>query len=271
MGFRIGTRRIRLASDESGLKMSACRIMKCGIVPFCACQRCQRALATLRGSGAITDTLLLAEHPHTFAIGRNALPSHLIWDERECSDRGIAVCLADRGGGITYHGPGQLVAYPIIHLGEPPDLHRYLRNLEATVVLALAELGVEAQSRPGLTGVWVGDRKIASIGIKFSRGVARHGVSVNVTCDLSYFDGIVACGLEGVKQTSLASLGIDVSVEKVAETFAAAFCKVFALTPIDVESRFGNHSTASPQSFRTRRTQARCALDSRDHLQSWTR
>lgn len=246
--------------------MSACRIMKCGTVPYCACQRCQQALAALRVSGAITDTLLLAEHPHTFAIGRNALPRHLLWNERECSDRGIAVCPADRGGGITYHGPGQLVAYPIINLGEPPDLHRYLRNLEATVVLALAEFGVKARLQPGLTGVWIGNRKIASIGIKFSRGVARHGVSLNVTCDLSYFDGIIACGLDGVRQTSLGSLGIDVSVEKVAETFAAAFCKVFGLTPIDTGSRFWETSTRGAAKV-FERDEPRRAPKAREHLQ----
>ncbi len=206
--------------------------MKCGTVPFGAAQRCQRALAALRGFGTATDSLLLAEHPHTFAVGRNASPGHLLWKEPQLLDRGVLVRSADRGGGITYHGPGQLVAYPVLHLGKSADLHRYLRKLEAVVVLALSEFGVEARPLPGLTGVWVGDRKIAAIGIKFSRGVVSHGVSINVSCDLTYFDGIIACGLEGVKSTSLSSLGTNASVEQVADIFAAKFAEVFGLEPI---------------------------------------
>ncbi|MCL5292967.1 MAG: lipoyl(octanoyl) transferase LipB [Actinobacteria bacterium] len=207
--------------------MKPCLVVNCDIKRFDLVHACQRRLASLRANDLINDVLLLLEHPHTFSMGRSSKPAHLIWDDAERHRRGVALCEADRGGGVTYHGPGQLVAYPIIKLGKAPDLHRYLRNLEEALIATLGRLGVSALRVPGLTGVWVGKEKLASIGVKFARGVAWHGISINVSCDLSYFDGIIACGLSGFGQTSLATLGIRASVEDLGGILIAELGRVF--------------------------------------------
>jgi lipoyl(octanoyl) transferase len=178
------------------------------------------------------DTLLLLEHPHVFTIGRSGTGDHLLWDEDECRRRQVEVIWSDRGGDATYHGPGQLVGYPILdvrRLGH--DILTYLRTLETSLISYLAELGIESEpGGPGLTGVWSGGEKVAAIGVKMNHSVVSHGFALNLTTDLDYFDGIVPCGLVGKRATSVEKLGAGrVETETAARDFAASFGKAFGL------------------------------------------
>jgi lipoate-protein ligase B len=178
------------------------------------------------------DLLLLVEHEPVVTLGRGTRPGSLPLPPAELGRRGVAVVEVERGGDVTYHGPGQLVGYPILQLREHrEDLHWYLRQLEAVLITALGRLGVAAERRPGLTGVWTGGRKIASLGIHVKQWVTFHGFALNVNTDLRGFDLIVPCGIEGVVMTSVAAeLGrTDAGVlwedtrGLVVEAFAAGF------------------------------------------------
>lgn len=166
----------------------------------------QRALCRRRMAGELRqDLLLLVEHDPVVTLGRGARATSLPLGPAELMRRGMEVAEVERGGDVTYHGPGQLVAYPILDLREHrADLHWYLRQLEAAVIMGLAELGIEAERRPGLTGVWTGGRKIASLGIHVKQWVTFHGFALNVSTDLRAFDLIVPCGIPGVVMTSVA-------------------------------------------------------------------
>jgi lipoyl(octanoyl) transferase len=176
-----------------------------GLVPYHEGVRMQHTLRERRIAGAVTDTLLLLEHPPTYTRGRRSGADDLPMPEAFYRDKGIEVHATDRGGKLTYHGPGQLVGYPIMRID---DVHGYLRTMEDALIAALAEAGVHAHSRhdEGIdyTGVWVEDRKIASIGVHVSRGVTTHGFAVNVDVDLEPFSWVVACGLPNVAMTSIA-------------------------------------------------------------------
>jgi lipoate-protein ligase B len=150
--------------------------------------------------GEVGDVLLLLEHPPTYTLGRRSEPSDLPMGEDWYRIQGIEVEETDRGGRVTYHGPGQLVGYPIMRVTDVLD---YVRTMEQAVIRALADEGVQAEVRKGLTGVWAADRKIGSIGVHVSRGVTTHGFAVNVDCDLQPFEWIVPCGIEGVRMTSI--------------------------------------------------------------------
>ena len=173
------------------------------VVPYAEALAWQRALAQARLEGRLPhDVLLLLEHPPVLTLGRTACETHLLRRE------GIDVFEVERGGDVTYHGPGQLVGYPILDLaGYRKDLHWYLRTLEQALIDALAELGVAGARNPGHTGVWVrreeGVRKIASIGVHVKQWVTWHGFALNVTTDLAQFDRIVACGIRGVEMTTV--------------------------------------------------------------------
>lgn len=176
-----------------------------GTLPYRDALVLQRELRERRVTGELPDVLLLLEHPPVYTRGRRSDPSELALGEEFYRARGIEVVQTDRGGRVTYHGPGQLVGYPIMGVS---DVGVYLRTMEAALVAALADFGVEAHSRcaegPDYRGVWVHERKIASIGVHISRGVSTHGFAVNVDNDLAPFDWIVACGLPDVRMTSLA-------------------------------------------------------------------
>lgn len=189
----------------------------------------QRRLVGARIAGEIPDTLLLLEHPPVITLGRAGSAGHLLRTEAELEDRGVELVASDRGGDITFHGPGQVVGYAIVDLApRGRDLHRYLRDLETVVIRALAEFGVRAGRAEGLTGVWVGDAKLAAIGIRVSRWIAHHGFALNVRTDLSYFDLIVPCGIAGRSVTSMeALLGGPVDREAVEDALARAFEVVF--------------------------------------------
>ncbi|HEY2806304.1 MAG TPA: lipoyl(octanoyl) transferase LipB [Gemmatimonadales bacterium] len=192
---------------SSGAGTSATRgldVRTLGLVPYAEALDLQRALAEERIAGHIPDTLLLLEHPPVITLGRGTKNTSLPIDAESLRKRGIEVVEIERGGDVTYHGPGQLVGYPIIDLQQhTPDLHWYLRRLEAMLIAALGSLGIPAQPREGYTGVWTSGRKIASIGIHVRQWVTWHGFALNVTTDLSPFSLIVPCGIPDVVMTSV--------------------------------------------------------------------
>jgi lipoate-protein ligase B len=171
-----------------------------GQVPYLEGVELQSRLRERRQAGEIPDSLLLLEHPPTYTKGRRSERADLPMGEEWYWSQGIEVHGTSRGGRVTYHGPGQLVGYPIMRVG---DVIAFLRRIESAIITALADEGVEAEVREGLTGVWVGERKIGSIGLHVSRGVSMHGFAVNVDCDLQPFEWIVPCGIDGVRMTSL--------------------------------------------------------------------
>ncbi len=185
----------------------------------------------LRG-GDGPDTLLLLEHPHVFTMGRAASPDHLLWDERERARRGVEVVWSDRGGEATYHGPGQLVGYPIVDLARLGlTIPRYLELLEQSVIDYLEVLGIDSQpGDPGLTGVWSRGEKIAAIGIKLNRSIVSHGFALNLTTDLDYFEGIIPCGHAEKRPTSVEALtGRRIETETAAADYATHFERVFGM------------------------------------------
>ena len=239
-------------------------VVRCGIVPYEEARELQRQLEARRQRDEIPDVLLLLEHPPVYTRGRRSqaeeLPMGVEWYEAQ----GIEVRDTDRGGLVTYHGPRQLVAYPIVHLGAyGDDVHRYVRGLERAMIEALGEASVPAETIEGLTGVWVPRsgaasggrdentplwreivpsaqgkaRKIGSIGLHVSRGVTTHGLAINVNNDLQPFEWIVPCRIEGVAMTSLArGLGAEQDLEAFADTLVAAYGRVFAREPVARDS-----------------------------------
>ena len=199
----------------------------------------QRDLVERRQREEIPDVLLLTEHPPVFTLGKMADRDHLLEAPAQLADRGAEVIETDRGGDVTFHGPGQLVAYPIVHLaGWKKDVHAYLRALEAVAIETAASFGAAASRRDGLTGVWCcaggPPRKLASIGVRVSRWVASHGLAVNVTTDLGWFSHIVPCGIRNSATTSLAiETGRPLSLDAVADRLAVSFAGVLGrrITP----------------------------------------
>jgi lipoyl(octanoyl) transferase len=171
-----------------------------GVIPYADALALQHRLRIARQADAVPDILLLLEHPPVYTRGRRTLPGELPMGAAWYADQGIDLIDTDRGGRVTYHGPGQLVGYPIMRI---TDVIVYLRTMEDAIISALAEDGVSAGVRDGLTGVWVDDRKIASIGVHVSRGVTTHGFAVNVENDLRPFEWVVPCGIQGVRMTSI--------------------------------------------------------------------
>jgi lipoyl(octanoyl) transferase len=165
-------------------------------------------LAERRSAGEIPDTFVLLEHAPVFTAGRRAKPEELLWSAEEVAERDAEVHRVDRGGSFTFHGPGQLVGYPIVDLGHTPDAAAHLRRMEEVVIRAAADLDVALERRPDVqTGVWAGDRKVCAIGVRLLRArVTLHGFAINCNTDLSWFDGIVACGLPEHGVTSLSDL-----------------------------------------------------------------
>lgn len=179
-------------------------VRRLGVVPYREAWALQQDLAGARRTGSIPDTVLLLQHPHTYTIGRSGTRDHVFLSDAELSARGITCLEVDRGGDVTYHGPGQLVGYPILDLGPTPDVGRYLRLLEGSLIDVLADFGIAADRLAGYTGVWIGNRKIAAIGVKVAQGITTHGFALNVTTDLSLFSHILPCGIPDKGVTSMA-------------------------------------------------------------------
>jgi len=224
--------------------MQPCHVHILGLVPYQQAWDLQAQLAAQIAAGERPSTLLLLEHPHTYTFGRRGKADNLLWDDAELKRRNIAVHWVDRGGDVTYHGPGQLVGYPLLPLNvkglvagsqnDPSHLPRadyigYLRQLERMLILVLRRFGIEGKQINDLTGVWVEEAKIAAIGVKVdAHGITRHGFALNVNPDMSYWDGIIGCGLAGCTVTSLANLlSTPPSMPQVIQATVAAFGEVF--------------------------------------------
>lgn len=203
-----------------------------GLAPYAETLTLQRRLATLRAEDRLGDVLLLVEHPPVITLGRAGRKAHLRVPESSLAALGVEFCEVERGGDMTYHGPGQLVGYPILNLADyGRDVHRYLRQLEEVLIMTLSGFGITAGRLLGRTGVWVGESKIASLGIHVRRWVTRHGFALNVNTDLTPFTLIVPCGIQGVKTTSMAQeLPRPISVREVTTILTKCFEAEFGVS-----------------------------------------
>jgi lipoyl(octanoyl) transferase len=219
-------------------------VRRLGLVPYADGLEIQAEMVRRRRAGEIADTLLLLEHPHVITLGTGTHAENILITAEERAARGVELFEAGRGGDVTYHGPGQLVGYPILDLKpDRCDLHRYLRDLEETLIRVLGEFGLEAHRLEGLTGVWVGDRKVAAIGVRVSSGwITSHGFALNVATDLGFFGAIVPCGIQEHGVGSMESeLGRPVSMAEVEAAVERRFTE-----------EFGRSSPAGPAAERNR-------------------
>ncbi|MDE2179549.1 MAG: lipoyl(octanoyl) transferase LipB [candidate division NC10 bacterium] len=219
-----------------------------GLVPYADALTLQRRLATLRAEDRLGDVLLFVEHPPVVTLGRAGRKTHLRVQESSLASLGVEFFEVERGGDMTYHGPGQLVGYPILKLADHGrDVHQYLRQLEEVLIETLANFGITAGRSLGRTGVWIGESKIASLGIHVSRWVTRHGFALNVNMDLAPFTLIVPCGIQGVKVTSMAQeLSRPISIREVTAVLAERFEVEFgvSLAPTSLPELFSAKSRA---------------------------
>jgi lipoyl(octanoyl) transferase len=219
-----------------------------GTVPYADGVDLQKRLVEQRKIDAIPDQLLLLEHPPVITLGVKTREdrSHIIATPQTLEDEGVEVFESGRGGDVTYHGPGQLVGYPILDLRpDRCDVHRYVRDLEQMLIEAVAKFDVVADRTPGLTGIWVGDKKLAAIGVRIARWITSHGFALNITTKLEHFDLIVPCGIAGKGVTSLQELtGQAIEIQTVIPVLRDAFASVFER--IVVAPAVPAHSDARP-------------------------
>ncbi len=219
------------------MKLKNIKLCDIGLTEYGYAWELQKALHQDRVAGNISDTILFTEHFNTYTIGKSGGEDHLLAGEVELFHKGVSVYRIDRGGDITYHGPGQLVCYPILDLNNfYLDVHRYLRDLEEVVIRCLSHYGIKGHREPEFTGVWVDDEKICAIGVKVSRWVTMHGFAFNVNTDLSHFGRIIPCGIFHKGVTSLSELkgsprDMDSVKKLVAENIAEVFCAGVELVP----------------------------------------
>jgi lipoyl(octanoyl) transferase len=208
-----------------------------GQVPYEPARELQRRLEEARRRSEVPDLLLLLEHPPVYTKGRRSQPSELGMGEDWYRMQGIEVCESDRGGAVTYHGPGQLVGYPIVSLqAQRLGVAAYIERMEGLMIESLASWGIPARLRDGLTGVWAGDRKIGSIGVHVRRGITTHGFAVNVNNDLQPFEWIVPCGIEGCRMTSVCrELGAEQPMDEFMDVVADRFGQAYGRRMVDVD------------------------------------
>ncbi len=200
-----------------------------GEVPYEDAVAMQQRIRAARQAGTVPDVLLLLEHPPIYTKGRRTAHTDLPMGEEWYRTQGVEVYESDRGGSVTYHGPGQLVGYPIMRVHDVP---LYVHTMESAIIAALSDEGIDAEVREGLTGVWAGESKIGSIGVHVSRGVTTHGFAVNVDADLQPFEWIVPCGIEGVRMTSVyKETGRTGSMPRFRERVISRFAEAFELSP----------------------------------------
>ncbi len=231
--------------------MNECWVVECGRIEYGSAWALQRRVVAARKAGAVPDVLLLCEHPHVITLGRNGKQAHLLASPELLDRMGVTYFETDRGGDITYHGPGQLIGYPILNLAEiRRDVAWYVRGLEEAMIRASADFGVRARRIPGWTGVWVNtpttasggvaaEEKLAAIGVHLSRWVTSHGFAYNVATDLRFFDLIVPCGISERRATSLAQLlGKELDPKIVSARITGRLGEVFSLDmqPRDLSS-----------------------------------
>jgi lipoyl(octanoyl) transferase len=215
-------------------------VLRAGRVPYAEALRWQEARVAERREGVCPDQLILLEHPHVLTAGRGTDPKHILWSEDQRKEREVTIHDVGRGGDVTYHGPGQLVGYPILALeGQRSpgarDLHQYLRDLEAVLIRVLDHYGIQGSRVEGQTGVWTERGKIAAIGVRVSSGwITSHGFALNLAPDLTYFESIIPCGLSDRRVTSMAEiLGSSTpSRTQVEDTVIEAFSAHFGRTPV---------------------------------------
>lgn len=205
-----------------------------GLIDYKEAWDLQKETFELRVNNKIPDIIYLLEHPNTYTFGKSADHKNLIGSEEYLSANKISVYDIDRGGDITYHGPGQIVGYPIINLEEwQQDTHKYLRALEEIIIKTCAEYGIDSARIPKYTGVWVEDRKIAAIGIKVTRWITMHGFAFNINTDLSFFSGIIPCGISDKEVTSVKKeLNKDISIDETKAKLVGNFKDVFGYTDV---------------------------------------
>ena len=202
-----------------------------GPIPYAGANAFMHDLAERRAAGSVPDSLILLEHPPVFTAGRRSSPDHVRWSKDRFATEGAAFEHVDRGGSVTFHGPGQLVGYPVLDLGVKPDVIAHLRRIEEAVIRAAADVGVELHRDPEATGVWSADRKVCAIGVKLTHArVTLHGFALNCTTDLAWFDAIVPCGLVDRGVATLSELaGREVTVAEMAPIVTRRFAEVFGL------------------------------------------
>jgi len=206
-----------------------CLVYTLGLVDYCKGLLLQEKLLNSRKSGAIADVLLLLQHPSVFTIGCSGVEKNIIVPRETLVKEGISVFYTNRGGDVTYHGPGQLVGYPILNLRESGlTVHQYVWNLEEIVIRALADFGIGGQRVSGQRGVWVGEDKICALGVRVSGQVSLHGFALNVNTNLKYFTYIIPCGITGASLTSVSKLlGHEVEIGEIQEHLLRHFSQVF--------------------------------------------
>jgi lipoyl(octanoyl) transferase len=217
--------------------MRSLTVKHLGTVPYANALELQADLVQKRRENEIPDTLLLLEHPHVITLGSSSSPDHILLDKDEREMLGIELFETGRGGDVTYHGPGQLVGYPILDLKpDRCDLHRYIRDLEDVLIRAIAQFKLVGTRKEGLTGVWVEDKKIAAIGVRVSSGwITSHGFALNVNTDLQFFDTIVPCGIADLGVTSIQrATGKRYTVKDVIPAVEEAFARVFGFADLAV-------------------------------------
>ena len=212
---------------ETLASVAECQVQDLGHLRYADALAIQRELVEQHKRGEIADQLLFVEHPHVVTMGRNGHGENLLASPEVLERSGIEFHHTDRGGDVTYHGPGQIVGYPIFDLRDwKRDVVAYIRGIEEVLIQTLAEFGIAAGRCPGASGAWVGDAKVAAVGVHISRWVTSHGFALNVSTDLTYFQYIVPCGLTK-PVTSMAQLGVRATLEEVGERLAANFCRIF--------------------------------------------
>ena len=214
---------------KSKRSVTALLYKELGQVDYLSALAIQNTLVDMKQRKPSSDILLFVEHPHVYTLGRGGKESNIL------ATQGVPVYRTGRGGDVTYHGPGQSVVYPIIDLRSKlrKDVHRYIRNLERTAIRTLEDFALQATRRPPYTGIWIGDRKIAAIGLAVRRAITFHGLALNVNTDLNYFNRIVACGLAWADVTSMAKeLGKQQNTERVRGSFLRHFAEVFGYSRI---------------------------------------
>lgn len=209
---------------------SVVTVLDWGLTSYASAWHRQDELVAQRLAGEIGDTLIFTEHEPVFTLGlRNGAGANLVWDQARLALEGVEVVQSNRGGDITYHGPGQIVGYPIVNLATHQDLHAWLRFLEQVLINSLGSLGLAAARREGKTGIWLGSRKIAAIGVAVKRWVTYHGFALNVNANLAHFEGIVPCGIgaaDGTVTSLQAELGREIDLAEVKAVLAAEFGKL---------------------------------------------
>lgn len=207
---------------------SVCDVIEPGTVPYATAVILQESYVNQLAAGEGAEKLVLLEHPHVITLGRGFHRENLLASSDWLASQGVTVAESGRGGDVTYHGPGQVVGYPILSLAARPDLHLYLRNLEEVMIRCVADFGISASRKTGMTGIWVGDEKIGAIGVRVVKWITSHGFALNVNTDLKFFDLIVPCGIKEYGVTSLQKLlNREVPLNEVHASIKFHFSRIF--------------------------------------------